>query len=114
MGSGRGNRSDRLGRGRGRPPTSLPVYTAGPGGAPEPGRFAGEVRSPAGSGRRGLARGSGRRVARATGIEASSRGAASLGAVPRPPAVEDAGLGGRWPGGRKPGGASRRAPGTRP
>lgn len=78
----------------------------------EPGRFAGEVRSPAGAGRRGLARGGGRRVARATGIEASSRGAASLGAVPRLPAVEDAGLGGRWPGGRKPGGASRRAPGT--
>lgn len=78
----------------------------------EPGRVAGEVRAPAGAGRRALAEGGGRRVARATGIEASSRGAAFLGAVPLPPAVEDAGLGGRWPGGRKPGGASRRAPGT--
>lgn len=78
----------------------------------EPGRVAGEVRAPAGAGRWGLAEGGGRRVAKATGIEASSRGAAFLGAVPRPPAVEDAGLGGRWPGGRKPGGASRRAPRT--
>lgn len=78
----------------------------------EPGRVAGEVRAPVGAGRRGLAGGGGRRVARVTGIEASSQGAAFLGAVARPPAVEDAGLGGRWPGGRKPGGAPRRAPRT--
>lgn len=78
----------------------------------EPGRVAGEVRAPVSAGRRGLAWGGGRWVARATGIEASSQGAAFLGDVPRPPAVEDAGLGGRWPGGRKPGGASGRAPGT--
>lgn len=65
-----------------------------------------------GAGLRGLTVGGKRRVAIAAGIEATSGSSAFLGAVPHSSAVEDAGLGGRWQGGRKPGGASPRAPGT--
>ena len=50
--------------------------------------------------------------ARGQPLRSGPRGAGPWAPAPCPSAVEDAGLWGRWPGGRKPGGASWLVPGT--